>query len=88
MGHLSIVPGKELRERFASANLTVQELSSLMQEYVGWASSDDSALKNKGWPSTPITSYPAGVVKIVRQMVGDCGSDSQHFNAPFRDYES
>ena len=33
-GHLSAIPGRQLRDKFASSNLTVEELDGLMRQYI------------------------------------------------------
>jgi carbonyl reductase 1 len=48
-GHLSRIPGDELKRRFASPQLTVEELDALVRQFVDAATAGDH--ERFGWPS-------------------------------------
>lgn len=47
--------GTRLKRRITSADLTEQELTDLMMEFVTDANFDPKGLRNKGWPGTTCT---------------------------------
>ena len=47
-GHLSRIPGENLRNKFADSNLTLKQLDQLMKEYIENVKND--TFEAKGWP--------------------------------------
>lgn len=64
VGHLSAIPGRELRARLASPQLTVEELDGLMEKFV------DDARRNVhedcGWPSSAYSVSKVAVSALTR----------------------
>lgn len=58
-GHLLRIPSKELREKFSNPSLTVEQLSSVMNDFVQAAKNGDHVAK--GWPNSAYSVSKVGV---------------------------
>lgn len=64
VGHLSAIPGRELRDRLSSPQLTVDELDSLMCRFVDNA--QDNIHQNFGWPTSAYSVSKVGVSALTQ----------------------
>jgi len=58
-GHLSKIPGKEIRAKLSDPTLTMDGLSALMSDFV--ASAKDGSAKEKGWGESSYNASKVGV---------------------------
>ena len=58
-GHLSQIPSPELRRRFNAKDLTIDQLSALMNEFI--AAAKDGSAKEKGWGTSAYNASKVGV---------------------------
>lgn len=70
-GHLSNIPGDELKQKLSSPRLTVEELDSLMRQFVDAAKAGDH--EQLGWPSRAYAVSKVGVsaLSFVQQRAFD-----------------
>jgi len=58
-GHLSMIPSPDIRARFNAKDLTIDQLTALMNEFV--ESAKDGSAKQKGWGSSCYNASKVGV---------------------------
>jgi len=70
-GHLSVIPGEEKRKQLSDPNLSMDGLTSLMNEFV--ASAKDGTAKEKGWGTSSYNASKVGVTAMgfIQQRVLD-----------------
>lgn len=71
MGHLSRIPSEELRKKFTDPNLTISELSALMQRYVDAAKEGTQATE---WGNSSYAVSKVGMIaatKIYQRLLHD-----------------
>jgi carbonyl reductase 1 len=70
-GHLSQIPGDELKRRFASPQLTVEELDALVRQFVNAASVGDH--ERSGWPSRAysVSKVAVSALTFIQQRAFD-----------------
>lgn len=61
-GHLLRIPGEEIREKFLNPDLTIDQLSGLMQSFVDAAKKGDH--ESKGWGTSAYVVSKVGVSKL------------------------
>ncbi|XP_017767427.1 PREDICTED: carbonyl reductase [NADPH] 1-like [Eufriesea mexicana] len=74
-GRLSLIPSKELRERFTDPNLTEEELDKIMHEFVN-AAKANKHLEN-GWSNSAYVASKVGVSALARVHQKMFNSDSR-----------
>lgn len=75
LGHLSKIPGEELRKKFASPNLTVSELSELMNSFVKAA--EENSHTQFGWPNNAYVVSKVGVSALTIIQQREFNSDNR-----------
>ena len=64
MGHLSKIPGAELRKQLAANDLTEESLSALMSQFVQQA--NDGTHAGSGWPNSTYIVSKVGLAALTR----------------------
>ncbi|CAH2099024.1 unnamed protein product [Euphydryas editha] len=70
-GHLSFIPSEKLRQKFQDPNLTVSELSDLMNQYIAAAK---QGTQSKEWGNSPYAVSKVGLTaltKIHQRLLND-----------------
>lgn len=75
-GHLSRIPGRQLKEQLSSPSLTIQKLDALMRQFVDLARTGDH--EQYGWPSSAyvVSKVGASALTFAQQRAFDADPKS------------